>query len=394
MEYEEGRVREPLIFIDIPRTEGSTEEHLKKISEQLASILKSEEQCLRCICFVVQANNFSLPHEQIDFIQSVGRLFESTSTTYMNCFLTFADAGPAHVKTYLKSRNVRFGTTYDVNCSAFYGKSKTFSLFWESTTSNFKEFFTRLETDQNTTTLRLKSKNITPEKREELKSDIALLQPEVKDDLAKLGQLKFQVKTYEDNKADILLNGNLSFTIEEIIQTKIDLPPGIHVTNCIECNFICHDRCSIKDDDEKMRCVAMTDGFCTKCIRKCAWFVHKNIPYIYEYKCIHVTKSYQEMKSSYEREKGLTLEFEEYLENLTKDIKELLQLLHGKVKKITDCKNELQRTQKSPLMKSVDETIDDMINAERMTKDFGFERRIEMYEELKDYSNMIRIHTN
>ena len=137
MEYEEGRVGVPLMFIDFPRTDGSTKEHLKKISEQLTSILKSEEQSLRCICFVVQANNFSLPNEQIEFIQSVGRLFESTSTTDMTCFLTFADSDPADVKKYLKSRNVRFGTTYDVNCSSFYGKSKTFSLFWESTTTYF-----------------------------------------------------------------------------------------------------------------------------------------------------------------------------------------------------------------------------------------------------------------
>lgn len=61
---------------------------------------------------------------------------------------------------------------------------------------------------------------MTPEKREELKSDIAKLQPEVKKELAELGQLRFQVKTYEENKDDILLHGNLSFTINEIIQTK------------------------------------------------------------------------------------------------------------------------------------------------------------------------------
>ena len=76
-------------------------------------------------CFVVQANNFRLTNEQIECIQSVGRLFESTSTTDMSCFLTFADSGPAHVKRYLKSCDVTFGTTYDVNCSAFYQKSKT-----------------------------------------------------------------------------------------------------------------------------------------------------------------------------------------------------------------------------------------------------------------------------
>ena len=381
------------MFIDIPRTEGSTEldVHMNKISQQLRSVLKSEEEILHCICFVAQANDFTIPKEQIEHFQCVERLFESISTTDMNCFLTFADSGPAYVEENLKSCYVRVGKFYDVNCSAFFRKSRTSSLLWESTTTCFEEFFTRLETDQNTTTLRLKSEK---EKREELKSDIAKLHPEVKEELNKLGEIKFQVTTYQKNKDDILLDGDFSFTIDEITPKKIDLPPGIHVTNCIQCNFICHDTCHIKDDDKKQECIAMKDGFCTKCINKCEWWFHKNIPYIYEYKCIHVKKTYQEMKRSYEQEKGVTLEFEEYLENLTKDIRELLRLLHGKVKKITNCKNDLQRTQDAPFVKSVDETIDDLIQAERMTKDVGFKTRIEMYEELKAYSNMIRIRPN
>lgn len=235
-------------------------------------------------------------------------------------------------------------------------------------------------------------------KREELKSDIAKLHPEVKEELTKLAEFKFQVKTYEENKDDFLRPRNLSFQIDEIIRTKKGLPPGKHASICLRCSFICHGDCdcTVADDYEKIRCVAMHDGFCTVCINKCEWWFHKHVPYmyVYEYKCIHVTKSYQEMKSSYEQEKGVKLEFEEYLEKLTKDISELLRLLHGKVKKIMDCINKMQRTQETPLVKSVEETIDDFINAEKNTKDLGFERRIEMYEELKRYSNMIRIRLN
>ena len=232
---------------------------------------------------------------------------------------------------------------------------------------------------------------MTPEKREELKSDIARLQPEVKDELAKLDKIKFQMRTFEENKDVILLHGNLTVAIDEIIQTKTDLPAGKYLTSCIHCSFICHDECRIEDNDRKQNCIAMKDGFCKNCINKCEWWLHKNISYIYGYKSIHVTKSYQELKSSYEHEKGVILYFDEYLDNLTKDIEELFQLLLSKVKKIRDCKNELQRTREVPLLKSVGDTIDDMINAERRTEEPGFERRIEMYKELKEYSNMTRI---
>ena len=390
VEYEEGRVGVPLMFIDIPRTDRSTAGHSTNISEQLAFILKSDEQILHGICFVVQANNFNIPNEQIERIQSVGRLFESTSIRDMICFLTFADAGPAHVEKYLKSCKMKFGISYSENCSAFHEKSKICSLFWESTTSCFADFCKHLETDQTTMKLRY----LTPSRREELKSDIAKLQPKINEELAKLGEIKFQVKTYEENIHHILRYGNLSFTVDVITQRQIDLKPGNHITNCMQCFYICHDECRIEDDDKKIECVAMKDGLCTVCKNKCVWWVHKNIPYIYEYTCIHVTKSYQEMKRRYEQEKGVTLDFKEYLENLTQDIEKLLELLHGKVKKITDCKNELQRTQETPTANSVDETIDDMINAEEETKNPGFERRIEMYEELKKYSNMIRIRPN
>lgn len=39
----------------------------------------------------------------------------------------------------------------------------------------------------------------------------------------------------------------------------MDLPRGLHVTNCLQCNVTCHENCAIADDAEKRGCAAMTD---------------------------------------------------------------------------------------------------------------------------------------
>lgn len=112
---------------------------------------------------------------------------------------------------------------------------------------------------------------------------------------------------------------------------------------------------------------------------------------MYIYKCVKVTKSYKEMKSTYEAEKGKTLDFNGYLEHLNKDIKALLERLYDKAKIATVKGNELKGIQRSPLASSVDDTIDNMIESEERHKGNGFEQRIEMFQELKAYTDWIRI---
>lgn len=51
-------------------------------------------------------------------------------------------------------------------------------------------------------------------------------------------------------------------------------------TLCLDCNFTCHEVCALSDDAEKMNCVAMSNGFCTVCKKKCKWDRHRNARYI------------------------------------------------------------------------------------------------------------------
>lgn len=159
----------------------------------------------------------------------------------------------------------------------------------------------------------------------------------------------------------------------------------------MQCYFTCHEDCSYEDNDDKVHCIAMRDGYCQECTGHCIWSVHKNTPYIYIYDSVEVTKSYKDMKLTYEIEKGETLNFDAYLENLNKDIEALLGRLYDKVQRITEYDNELKGIEKSPLAGSFDDTIDNIIESEKLKTEKGYERRIEMFLELKKYAKMIRV---
>lgn len=70
----------------------------------------------------------------------------------------------------------------------------------------------------------------------------------------------------------------------EVKKTKVihkSVENGKHTTLCIECNFTCHEICSIGDDEGKRGCGAMSNDYCTKCPNKCFWKCHKNARYLF-----------------------------------------------------------------------------------------------------------------
>lgn len=391
-EYEGGKLDYPLTIIDIPRIRGSKQKHFQSVHDKLNFSMNLYQKKIDLICFVAQANTFNLPSDQIEYIQTIKYLFETDSeaTCNMCCIFTFADLGPVHVKKALEVNEITFNESFSVNWSNLFKKLEISSdLFWKTNYNELRKCFDQLRVSV-CRSLRI-NKNDAPEKRKQLMASIALVQPEVNKDIAELGEIMSHVKTFTVNKQEIMSTGDFSFTIEEITQSKKPLEPGHHVTNCMQCYFTCHEDCSYEDNDDKVHCIAMRDGYCQECTGHCIWSVHKNTPYIYIYDSVEVTKSYKDMKLTYEIEKGETLNFDEYLENLNKDIEALLGRLYDKVQRITEYDNELKGIEKSPLAGSFDDTIDNIIESEKLKTEKGYERRIEMFLELKKYAKMIRV---
>lgn len=393
-EYTGGRLDYPLTIIDVPRFHGSKKEYFLRIHDQLTSYQSTTD----CICFVAPNNTFSLPYKQIEYIKSIKYIFQTDMDTDLSCcFFTFADLGPNHAKEVIDSNNIVSDESVMVNWSCLFKKIDNASkFFWVTNVQGLDKFFKHVETSDRKW-LMDKIKNDQPgpgEKNDELILKIADLQPEVNNYLAKLGEVKTHFDAFVAHKTEIKFTGDFSFIIEEIKQTKEPLHPGKHVTNCTKCYLTCHEDCNIPDDAGKKDCRAMDGkGFCKECPDHCVWHRHKNMTFIYRYVSVKVTRSYKEMKKSYEQDHGKPLDFDEYLEHLNKDIGALLERLEENVKKIQNCQNELHGIKKRELGDSFDDTIDQMIKSEKIKKEKGYERRIEMFLELKKYTQekMIKI---
>lgn len=388
-EYEGGRLDHPFTIIDIPRFHGSKKEYFLRIHDQITSY----KTIIDCICFVAQNNTFSLPYEQIEYIQSIKHIFQTDMDTDLSCcFCTFADLGPPHVKEVFNLNNITSDESFMVNWSCLFKRIDHASkFFWVTNFQALDKFFKRVEiSDRKWLMDKIKNDHSGPgEKNDELILQIADLQPEVNEYLAKLGDVKIQRDMFAAHENEIKSTGDFEFTIQEVKQTKEPLHPGKHVTNCTICFLTCHEECNIPDDAGKKNCQAMdSKGYCKECAGHCVWYHHKNMTFIYCYVNVEVTKSYKDMKESYEQDHGKPLDFEEYLEHLNKDIEALLERLHENVKKINDCTNELHGIKKRELGDSFDDTIDQMIKSEKIKKEKGYERRIEMFLELKKYTQM------
>lgn len=247
--------------------------------------------------------------------------------------------------------------------------------------SSFQKFFDNL---RNLETKSLSQTKGVLKEREQLKTVIAGIFPQVKAGLSKLGEFQDQLEIFRKHKDDIKNNKDFEYEVEETKQHLVDLPRGQHVTNCIQCNVTCHENCMYADDAQKANCCAMSNrGFCTVCIGKCIWSDHKNAPYIFRYSVDKVRKTYTDMKQKYEQAAGSPLTHENYIEELTYDVEYLLEKVKLRMEDIKQCKTRLREISLRPDPLTVEQHIELMIEAEETQGQPGFKTRIRILKEFK-----------
>ena len=339
------------------------------------------------VCFIVKAPDARLTVVQHYIFSAIMSLFGKDIESNICTLITFADGGAPAVLASLTESKLPFGEKFKFNNSALFAENKldaktSFSqMFWEMGCKSFENFFEHIS--QLETKSLSQTKNVLDE-REQLKSVISNILPQVTAGLSKLSELKQQIGIFEKYKNEIADNQNFEYTVEETRQEMLPLPEGEHVTNCIQCNVTCHEKCMIADDNEKIKCWAMdTEGKCRICSGNCIWSEHKNTPYIFRYITETVTKTYAEMKERYETASGHKLTHEKYIEELNDDVDELLFDLLDRINEMNRCKTRLKEIALKPDPLSAVEHLDLMIQSEKSEKQPGFFNRIKMLEEMK-----------
>lgn len=387
-----SRIRYTLNIIDTPGF-GDTRgiERDDAIVDQIRELFSSQGDrsvlYIDAVCFIVRAPDARLTTEQTYIFSSIMSLFGKDIKENICTLVTFADGAAPAVLASLNESGLPFGSFFNCNNSALFAQNKEpknnsfSSMFWNMGCKSFDNFFKYIS---QLKTKSLCQTNDVLEEREQLKTMISNIHPQITAGLSKLSELDQQLSLFKKCKDEITINQNFEYTVDEIRQEVVSLPQGQHVTNCIECNVTCHDQCTIADNDDKRNCSAMdSSGNCKVCDKKCEWSFHKNTPFIFKYVTINVTKTYADMKQRYEKAVGQTLTHENYIAKLTHDVEDLFDGIKTKMSKVNRCKARLKEIALSPHTLSEIEHIDLMIQSEENDKQPGYFNRVKMLKQVR-----------
>lgn len=388
---EGSRLNYTLKIIDTPGfgdTRGVDRDH--DIVDQIRHLFSAEGDqgvlYIDAVCFIAKAPDARLTASQKYIINSIMSLFGKDIESNICTLITFADGADPPVLASLKESDLPFGKEFCFNNSALFADNKASNtlspMFWEMGRKSFKTFFEHIS-KLETKSLRLTKAVL--EEREQLKTIILSIQPHVSAGLSKLSELKEQLEIFTKNKNTIEENQKFEYTVDETKQVMVDLPIGQHVTNCLQCNFTCHEDCKIADDDNKRHCVAMNlqTGDCKICPGECHWDMHKNAKFIIRYVTESVTKTYAEMKARLEEAMKKTLTHETCIELLTNDLDEFWSKISDMMNEMNSCRARLNEIALRPDPLSSVEYIDLMIESEKMENKSGYLKRIQVLEEMK-----------
>lgn len=121
----------------------------------------------------------------------------------------------------------------------------------------------------------------------------------VQQGLGVLATLRLENAVLRKHQAET--QADFTYTVDE---QKVEIeatPLRRYVTNCLKCNFTCHDsRCSCANPSDKQHCCAMdSSGHCTVCPNRCCWSLHQNSRHRYVVKTQRVTKTAAELRAGY-----------------------------------------------------------------------------------------------
>lgn len=392
----------PITIVDTPGygDTGGIEKD-KKITEKIKKVFQEKLSTLNAICFVAKSSNNRLTVSQKYIFNSIMDLFGEDVKEIFVVMLTFCDGGNPNVVEALKDKSCIFSQIipsikepwyYKFNNSAIFEGSREdpfTQMFWKLGMTNFAQFKKKL--------LSLPRKSLTLSRevlkeRKFLEEKIEILNKKMRVGLNKIEEIKQTIEMIVNLKGDLNDSKNFKKTIQVPKTVQKDLYPNLYATTCLICTKTCHDRCYIKDDDEKQGCCAMNlSGYCVYCPKKCYWKEHKNRPYILEDVLVNEEVTLNDLKDRYYNSKS-QLSVKEQLFNGAKA--ELINLNIECLDTQDLITKSINRLRQIALNKSVFESAEEhiqlMIEVETSEHKPGWEKRIQALEVLRNEKKTLR----
>lgn len=341
---------------------------------------------LDAVCFIVKAPDARLTVTQSYIFSSVLSIFGKDIESNICTLITFSDDAEPPVIASLKEARFPFGLTFKFNNSALFaenpqlGSTSLSRMFWDMGCKSFRSFFDEIHHFETRSIVQTKD---VLQKREQLKKIIAGILPQVKAGLTKLSELQTELNLLKKHTNDIENYKDFEYEVDETHRIMIELGPGHRAINCLNCNLTCHDDCNVAGDDAILNCIAMKNGYCTICSKKCKWNDHKYASYKFAFVVKNVKKTYIEMKIKYEKAKGQKLTHEFLIKELLNDVKEIFDSVKEMMTNMNCCKSNLKEIALRPDHLSTVDHLDNMIQTEKYEKQPGHQRRIGMLYEFR-----------
>jgi hypothetical protein len=310
-------------------------EHDKQIVDQIRELFASRGAkgvaTIDAMCFVLKAPDSILTSTQKYIFEAILSLFGNDIKGLQA----------------LEHKSLPYDLYFTFNNSALFAENTATDqnnlspTFWEMGMRSCKSFFDHL------VTLQTKSLLLTSEvlaQRQRLEHTVQHLYEEIDCGLPKISVLEQEISIFTVYRREIRENKNFVYEVIEEFQEKIDCSgTNQFTTNCLTCNFTCHENCAFANDNDKEQCCAMgSGGNCTECPSKCHWTQHHNTPYIIKLVPKKKKKKYSEKQKNYEEASQKSLTQEQLLQEMTKDIDRLEYAITGSLDRIAQYNNRLK----------------------------------------------------
>ena len=389
-----------LTVIDTPGfgdTKGITrdQEITKQIKTFFTTAGPSGIDRLDAVAFVAQSSLARLTPSQKYIFESILAIFGKDIASCIVLLLTFADGQKPQILDSFKEANFPYRKYYKFNSSALYiNNNDNFKddsddddddatmgqLFWDIGEKSFKSFKAQLDKVHPTS---LVQTNEVLDERLKLEISIEGIQKEIKLALGKLERLATEIQVLSSHEEDIDKNKDINYEVNHIKCIKRDTDHGQNTTNCLKCFVTCHERCAFKNDDEKIKCIAMTERYCTICPEKCFWNMHRNQPYVYVYEHEKKVNTLQGLKTRYQVAEGKKLAAEQVVKKCANEFEaaqvELLSLAEAARKSI----QRLEEIALRPNPLSIVEYIDILINSEKQESKPFWQKRTTQLQDVR-----------
>lgn len=401
--HEGSRFPHTLTIIDTPGF-GDTEglERDRQISADIKQFFSMPSPTgidqINAVAFVTQASLARLTATQRYIFDSILSIFGKDIGPNIFLMITFADGAKPAVLKAVKEAEIPFQRSFKFNNSALFMNEDDddssedvdegfCSMFWNMGEKSFKTFLRELVTMEPRSLLLTRE---VLDERERLKVIMQAVQQNMHNILSKIDELEQEQHVLEQHQADVEANRNFTYTVEEPMVRQIDISgQGIHVTNCLKCNFTCHENCAYADDKDKIMCIAMMNGSCTVCTGKCRWDLHKNNPFRFEFSTKRVTRTYDNLKKRYESAAAANTQKTALVTRLKAEVERRYQDALDKICKAQQILKRLDEIALRPNPLSEVEYIDLLIQSEEDQAKSGYKKRIQCLQKVRKEAELL-----